>query len=615
MTIKTRQEGTETGTELCVEGGEQSGCNPAGCPVGTLIRVSDLFYNLPARRKCLSTDSTEFSKISDIVTSYALANPDVRVTLEHNDREIFATTGQGDLQSVLMSVYGRDVASNMIEVVGRETARENTDIDDDDQYSAASIDDISGLVSDPETTRSSRDYLMTFVNGRYIPSNTLREGIIDAYGNQLASDRYPFAVLNVEIPASEIDVNVHPAKKEVEFVETQAVRKQVQRVVRATLRDEGIIRTSAPRGRSQPDQTTINQDKADCDTQDDETHQETSLESPEEQSAHTPTDADGPTEEHSEGEAPPEDTEHSPITGSDIRSQDVGGETSSTSVSKGENPSSDGANTRTTDHQASSVERSGDGTQIEDKSQSGDESGGDTNQPVDATSGTGTSSPSFQPNQEQAEIDPQLEDQPGAEYRTLPALDILGQFDETYIIAKTEDAVLLIDQHAADERVHYERLREKFTGETTLQTLAEPVHISLTPTEAAVFEECEEALARIGFRGERDDNQTVEIRALPELVAESAGPELITDVLSAVIDEAETGSETVEQAVDELLADLACYPALTGNTSLTKGSMVSLLNELDACDDPWACPHGRPTVIELDRGEIEGRFERDYPGH
>jgi DNA mismatch repair protein MutL len=171
----------------------------------------------------------------------------------------------------------------------------------------------------------------------------------------------------------------------------------------------------------------------------------------------------------------------------------------------------------------------------------------------------------------------------------------------------------MIDQHAADERINYERLREQFRGDTTTQTLAQPVRLELTAREAALFEAQQDALASLGFRATLTDDRTVELRTVPAFVADTAGPELLQDALAACVNG--EPADIVEAAADELLADLACYPSVTGNTSLTDGSIVDLLSALDACENPYACPHGRPVIVELDRDELEGRFERDYPGH
>jgi DNA mismatch repair protein MutL len=200
------------------------------------------------------------------------------------------------------------------------------------------------------------------------------------------------------------------------------------------------------------------------------------------------------------------------------------------------------------------------------------------------------------------------------DFESLPSMRVLGQLHDTYVVAETDSGLLLIDQHAADERVNYERLRAELDGDVATQALAEPVDVELTAREAALFGEYRDALAELGFRTERVDDRTVAVRSVPAVFASALSPELLRDVLSAFVSEGD-GGEAVASVADELLADLACYPSVTGNTSLTEGSVVELLEALDECENPYACPHGRPVVVAVDGEEIESRFERDYPGH
>ncbi|MFB6304593.1 MAG: DNA mismatch repair protein MutL, partial [Haloferacaceae archaeon] len=202
------------------------------------------------------------------------------------------------------------------------------------------------------------------------------------------------------------------------------------------------------------------------------------------------------------------------------------------------------------------------------------------------------------------------------EFDRLPRMRVLGQVHDTYVVAETPDGLVLVDQHAADERVNYERLRAALDGETPTQALAEPVEIELTAREAALFEEYADALAALGFHAGRTGERTVAVRSVPAVFDAALDPELLRDALTAFAADAETGGErTVEAVADDLLADLACYPSVTGNTSLTEGSVLDLLAALDDCENPYACPHGRPTVVALDGDELAARFERDYPGH
>jgi DNA mismatch repair protein MutL len=544
LTIRTRPADAETGTELRVEGGDVVDVSPAGCPAGTTVEVTDLFYNVPARRKYLKQTGTEFAHVNSVVTGYALANADVAVSLAHDGRENFATTGTGDRREAVMAVYGREVATAMVEVDAH-------DLPD------GPLESVTGLVSHPETTRASTDYCNTFVNGRYVTAATVRDAVVDAYGTQLASDRYPFAVVFCEVDPAAVDVNVHPRKLEVRFADAEGVESQVEAAVESALLREGLIRSSAPRGRSAPEQTDITPERIDGAASEGATEQATTTES----------------------ESVRPETER----GADQRaasSRNGGGDGTAAPSGAGRDDAQ-----RETDRTAGTRERTEDGARKFDaagtQERFGDAEDGATERAFDR----------------------------------LPSMRVLGQFRETYVVAETEDGLLLVDQHAADERVNYERLRERLLGETTTQALADPVTLDLTAREAELFESYTDALARLGFRAARTGERTVEVRTVPALVADAAGPELLREVLASFVAGEREATGTVEAAADELLGDLACYPSVTGNTSLTEGRIVDLLAALDDCENPYACPHGRPTVIEFDDAEIEDRFERDYPGH
>ncbi|MDY6819389.1 MAG: DNA mismatch repair endonuclease MutL [Halobacteriales archaeon] len=549
LTITTKPTDGDRASELHVAGGEITDSKPAGRATGTTVEVTDLFYNTPARAKFLKTETTEFDHINRIVTRYALANPDVAISLTHNGNETFATTGSGDRRGAILSVYGREVAESMIPV---ET------------------ENVSGYVSHPETTRSTRDYLSTFVNGRYVTATPLREAILDAYGKQLAADRYPFAVLFIELPPGDIDVNVHPRKLEVRFGNTQAVKDTVESAVEGALLEHGLLRSSAPRGRSAPEETTV--------------EPETERELEPDSEARAPATESGETDETGEAE-----TESASVSAADPTEtappHETDGEVSTDSTAEPATaeraePTADDAH----EESATAADRRfrSAGTQT--------------------TLDAGTASET-------------------AEFDQLPAMQLLGQLHETYIVAETDDGLVLIDQHAADERIHYERLQEQLAGEPAVQALAEPVELDLTAREAALFDAYEEALEAIGFRARRIDNRTVAVDAVPAVIAEPLDASLLRDVLSELIDADQNGTAeaaattSVDERIDAIVSDLACHPAITGNTGLSTGSVQSLVTALDACDNPYACPHGRPTLIRIDHAELDERFERDYPGH
>ncbi|MEF8814039.1 MAG: DNA mismatch repair endonuclease MutL [Halovenus sp.] len=562
LTITTRPRGGDRGTRLTVEGGEVTDVSPAGCPEGTTVEVADLFYNVPARRKYLKQEATEFAHVNTVVTSYALANPDVAVTLEHDGRETFATTGQGDLRETVLSVYGREVAQAMVPV-------EETDLTE------GPLSGVSGLVSHPETNRASRDYLTTFVNGRYVTAGSVREAVVEAYGTQLAADRYPFAVLFLDVDPAAVDVNVHPRKLEIRFADEAGVREQVSTAVETALFEEGLLRSSAPRGRSAPDQTELSPGDS-------------------QEGGQEPTagSRDGTASAGDKGRGDPPDT-----TGHGSEPQDDANAGEGTAGAGGadtdRNAAADGSAARSREpdrHGDGAVDGSG---AADDVGSAGEHKfGGVTTQ---ERLGAGADSE--------------------VSFERLPPMRVLGQLYDTYVVAESDDGLVLIDQHAADERVNYERLRERFRGDTTTQSLAQPVELEITAREADLFDAHTDALASLGFHARRIDDRTVEVRTVPALIADSAEPELLRDVLGDFVVADRRAGETIEAVADTLLADLACYPSITGNTSLTEGSIVDLLAALDDCENPYACPHGRPVIVAFGRDDIEARFERDYPGH
>jgi DNA mismatch repair protein MutL len=653
-TIRTRPRGSSgAGTELRLEGGEVTSVDPTGCPEGTTVEVEDLFFNTPARRKFLKTTATEFDHVNTVVTHYALANPDVAVSLEHDGREVFATEGHGSLESTVLSVYGREVAEAMVSVDHDPDGHWDGDAD------GPPVRSVTGLVSHPETNRSARDYLSTFVNGRYVTARALREAVLDAYGGQLAPDRYPFAVLFVDVPPETIDVNVHPRKMEVRFDDESGVRETVERAVESALLEEGLVRSSAPRGRSAPDEAAVRPDSPDRggdpsdspdrggDPSDERVDAETR--SGDSSSEGGPdrggAPARGETPAHgassSETDSPATDASSTPgdsPTPPDVARGDgvdaSGGSPSGDARSDpevefdavddaGSAPVDAGDPVTDTGPTRSDVpgERGGagnDGGAAGGGSTGGDGAagGGSTDDggaaPSDLRGGDAERSfaaPTAQRtlDGEAATVEP--------EFDRLPRMRVLGQLFDTYLVAETDDGLVLVDQHAADERVNYERLQVKVAGDTPTQALASPVELELTAREAALFEEYRDALAQVGFHAGRTGERTVEVRTVPAVVDAALDPELLRDALSAFVRDREGGRETVDAVADELLADLACYPSITGNTSLREGSVVDLLEALDDCENPYACPHGRPVIIEFDREEIGDRFERDYPGH
>ena len=508
LTITSRPHTAATdGYRVHVEGGKIVEESTAGCPVGTTVEVEGLFFNTPARREFLSTAQTEFDHVNRIVTHYALANPGVAVSLTHDGRDVFQTDGRGNLPAALLAVYGREVAESMLHV--------------DTPSDAGPVERVHGYVSDPEVTRSRPRFLSTFVNGRFVRAKPIRDAIIAAYGNQLAPDRYPFAVIDCELDPAAIDVNVHPRKLEVRFDDPDAVETVVETGIAATLSEAGIIRSTAPRGTGRPAETDV-----------------------------TPSES---------GAEPLERG---------------GGDAGTTSIPRTESPTSSA-------------------------------------DPTPSPRPRPDPSRKFSPSLDQETLDGS---EPAPSYERLPPLRVLGQLHETFVVAEDPEGLVLIDQHAADERITYEQLRARVDDTADRQELMDPVSVSVTTSEAALFRGLERALSTLGFVAEVAEEGTVEVTAVPAILDRPMAPTVIRDAINAAVDDADP-AQPIDAIADELTADLACHPSIKGGTILSDGSIVDLLERLDACENPYACPHGRPVLIRIDEDELAERFERTYPGH
>jgi DNA mismatch repair protein MutL len=557
---------------------------PSGQPAGstaTTVEVADLFYNVPARRRYLKQPATEFDHVVRVVAGYALATPDVAVALEHDGRERFATPGRGDLRGTVLATYGREVASAMIDV--------------DHRPEGGPVERVHGLVSHPETNRASREYLSTFVNGRYVTASSVRRAVVDAYGDQLG-DRYPFAAVFLEVDPAAVDANVHPRKLEVRFAEAERVRETVTGAVESALLGDGSLRSGAPRGASAPEETAVRPGDG-------------------------PDGSDGTESERGTGSADARGAAADPD-GDATGTIDPGGSGASSSSSVSDAGTGEGTSGGAEQPAAPDPDPDTDPdppgqTPDDDLAAAGPDGSGEATGSRDRRPGhpDGSDRLDVAGTAEQARLG---DEPPDPAYDRLPDLRVLGQLHDTYLVCETDDGLVLVDQHAADERINYERLRESLSGEVTAQALADPVRVELTAREAALFEAHGEALARLGFHAglvDEPGSTAVEVGTVPAPLAGADGPALVRDVLSAFTSGEPAAAETVAAAVDDLLADLACYPSVTANTSLAEGSVVELLGALDDCENPYACPHGRPTVVELSTDEIERRFERDYPGH
>ncbi len=488
LTLLTRAAGEVVGTRLQLEAGVLVRRDAVGAPQGTVITVENLFYNVPARLKFLKKDSTEQGHVSALVSRYAMAYPHVRFVLSHSQKEVLHTTGSADLRSVLNEVLGVETVEQMIEIAP---------LDEPLRSDLPSIH-VSGYVGLPALNRSSRSQITLFVNGRWIQDASLTYAVVQAYHTLLMVGRYPVAVIMIELPSEEVDVNVHPAKAEVRFRQPEAVFGAVQRAVRRTLVDKA-----------------------------------------------------GPPPAHLE-----------PTWGS---------------------PDWIARRERLTHVMGERMRQLG--IDLE-----GEESGRYTQQIPPAA-------------EESSDLS-----QPARRRRGLPMLRVVGQVGATYIVAEGPTGLYLIDQHAAHERVLYERfMAEQASQAITSQELLEPLAIELMPDQMALIEENLSKLHAVGFGVELFGRSTVRLAAIPALVAQADPIETLLAALGQMeCDKMPTGA-TVEQ---ELVARVCKQAAVKAGQVLSYAEMEALIRQLEACQSPQTCPHGRPTMLHLSAEELARQFGR-----
>ena len=472
MTLTSIPSGTPAGARLQVDAGRLGAVEPAGGPAGTVVRVEDLFYNVPARLKFLKQDNTERQQIEALVSRYALAYPSVRFRLAVDGRSGLQTNGGGDRREVMAAIYGLEIARRMLEVISDEEGLR-----------------LTGFTSPTGLTRSNRKEIIFFVNGRWVQDFPLATALLQAYHTLLMVGRYPMASLFVELPAEEVDVNVHPAKAEVRFRSPERVFSGVQRAVRRAL----LAYTPIP-----------------------------SLYGP------------GTWGTESEGRAADPAWEMAHPAGSGLP--------------------------------AAGEDHAGAGLQL-------------------------ASAP----------------DQPPLPGARLPLLRPVGQVGAAYLVAEGPDGLYLIDQHAAHERVLFERMMQQRDKQIPAQTLLEPALITLAPAQASLLASQLPLLNRLGFQVEDFGGGSFRVRAIPALIL---GSDPAAAVRVAVEDFEEDEAPLMAEIEARLIARVCKRAAVKAGHVLSPEEQRALLRDLEACQSPRTCPHGRPTMIHLSVELLERQFGR-----
>lgn len=542
------------GTRYVIEGGVEQSLEDAGAPDGTTFLVRQLFYNVPARRKFLKTPMTEAGHVQDLLMRLALSHPEVAFTFINNGQTKMRTSGNGKLKDVIYSIYGREAAANLIEL----------------DYSMDGLV-MKGYLGKPVITRGNRNFENYFVNGRYVKNAMLSKAIEDAYKDFLMQHKFPFVVIHFQVDGEKIDVNVHPTKMEMRFQRQQDVYNIVYEGVHRTLLEPELIpqvEAPAPKVISQP-----------------------KSESP---FLLKPKTAPRPMEKKPEEKEEPHDEAYF-MKKMKERVLSYHQRNSSAEVAKKEQifrPQAQAERIKDALARAKEVEK-----QPQKQAEEQPELIRET--PVYETK------PVTEEKAEQLNLFEEhlLKREKKAEYK------LIGQVFETYWLVEFENSLYIIDQHAAHERVLYERtLKEMKNREFTAQYLSPPIILSLSMQEAQVLNENMDRFTRIGFEIEPFGGEEYAVRAIPDNLFGIAKKELLLEMLDDLADGISTSM--TPELIDEKVASMSCKAAVKGNNRLSVQEADALIGELLLLENPYHCPHGRPTIIAMTQRELEKKFKR-----
>ena len=564
----------EFGTRYVIEGGKEVSLEETGAPDGTTFLVHQLFYNVPARRKFLKTPMTEAGHVQDLLMHLALSHPEVAFLFKNNNQEKLRTSGNGKLKDVIYNIYGRDIAANLLDI----------------DYEKSGLR-ITGYLGKPVITRGNRNFENFFVNGRYVKSPMISKSLEDAYKDFTMQHKFPFAVLHFHVDGETIDVNVHPTKMELRFQRQQDVYNTVfEGVHRRLLEPELIQRAEVPEpvqpeGPGSAAQGRTGQKESPFLLRPRNTAADAFVSADVKPGA-APLPAPEAVQPPAQEEVHDEDyfirkmrervtAYHERMSSAEVadRSGIYRPETQADRIRE------------TVKYGTDKVQEPGDEINREEKADSTAEVTPQKPQQLDL----------FEENFLKRDV--------RAEYR------LIGQVFDTYWLVQFQDSLYIIDQHAAHERVLYERtLKGMKTREFTSQYLSPPIILTLSMQEARLLEEHMDRFTRIGFEIEPFGPEEYAVRAVPDNLFGIAKKELLMEMIDDLADGLNTSM--TPDLIDEKVASMSCKAAVKGNNRLSAQEVDALIGELLTLDNPYHCPHGRPTIIAMTKKELEKKFKR-----
>lgn len=561
FTLLTRPESEEFATSVHIDGGENTEVTASGGSTGTTVIVENLFFNVPARRKFLKTVSTEGRYISELLTRLALSRPDVRFKLVNNDKEVLSTPGDGDLEHAIRALYGKNVAENLLEV---------------------SLNDpkvrVSGFIGKPTLLKGTRQWQTFFVNGRCIGSKMLSKAMDHAYQSQIPKSGFPFAVINLKVDTASVDVNVHPQKSEIKFSDDSLIYKAMYKALTDAL--------TKPMS-AQKTQVTLLPDS-----------ELNVFVKPQPQSVSVPVT---PAPQPKPAYQPPQ-----PVFKSGAE------QIFKTPERKEEQPAPASESLLVPEQPAPIV-----------KKEQGEQQA--MWQPFDDFAQTaatvsyskGYQEPVLEVHEARSEFaKPQpAEAAPAANRETIAFTDTdsgmdtiwpIGQVDKTFIIAQSETTLYLIDQHAAHERILYDKLVASHE-QIPSQQLLMPLYVDMAADDIALIEEHRDEYLALGVDAASAGESLLRVSSLPADIKADAAEDFINAISKMLREMRNVNGSDLRQ---EVLHMTACKAAIKAGQLLNMRQMRQLIIDLCNTTHPFTCPHGRPCMIEIDSNQLYKMFKR-----
>ncbi len=540
-----------SGIRYVIEGGKEKSLEEIGAPEGTTFLVRNLFYNTPARRKFLKTPHTEASYIGDLMERLALSHPEISFKLIVNNQPKLHTSGNSSLKEIIYHVYGRDIASNLIEVHGENE-----------------LISVDGFIGKPLISRGNRNFENYFINGRYIRSSLIARSIEEAYQSFVMQHKYPFTVLQISVKGNLLDVNVHPSKMELRFREGEAIFRFLTELLRNAINQSELVY-----------QVNLEQER----------EEKARREQEKQKYLQSGRQAPEPFETKRLEAVKRAIRKDSPY---EARYQNRDRQIQETAP-VAEEPK-----------QAQKTESAKEEPKQVQKTESAKEQPEQVQETLTFAAGKPEETAAFSLKQEEETAGGRklLDISSRKEHK------IIGQLFDTYWLVEFDSQLYIIDQHAAHEKVLYERMLASLeTRDFTSQSVYPPVLLTLSMQEEGLLKKYLSYFQQLGYEIEHFGGKEYAVTAVPANLFSLNGKELMIEILDSLA--GFQGKET-PRMITEKIASMSCKGAVKGNQKLSEEEMKALIGELLTLENPYHCPHGRPTVISMSKHELEKKFKR-----